>query len=63
MKRRRKRSIHSVPNVYFADGKYVGAVMAYQNTLQLDPDDAHVHYRLGLARLRQAFRAVHKSAQ
>src|SRR5262245_7908284 len=40
-------------DAYFADGKYAEAILEFKNTIQLDPEDAQAHYKLGLALLKR----------
>ncbi len=40
-------------DAYFADGKYAEAVIEFKNAVQLDAQDPHAHYKLGLAYLKK----------
>ena len=49
-----KKNTHLQPgDAYFADGKYAEAVIEFKNAIQLVPQDAHAHYKLGLAYLKR----------
>ena len=59
-------------DAYFADGKYAEAILEFKNAIQLDPQDAQAHYKLGLALLKrgsgpadlqEAFHSISKSVK
>jgi tetratricopeptide (TPR) repeat protein len=59
-------------DAYFADGKYAEAILEFKNAIQLAPENAQAHYKLGLsllkrgsgpADLQEAFHSISKSVQ